>query len=87
MAINSTIESYPSSLVGTPPATMDGPPRGKSFYLCGFPIAQSTAPVFHNHLFKLWNNGTPNAYETWSTSRVTDDLVRTFLQDDFGGAT
>ncbi|KAF8799571.1 hypothetical protein BYT27DRAFT_7201458 [Phlegmacium glaucopus] len=62
------------------------PPRGKKFYLYGFPIAQSTAPVFHNHFFKSWHTGTLNTYETWSTSRITDDLVNTFFQDDFGGA-
>ena len=67
--------------------SMDGPPRGKKFYLFGFPVAHSTAPAFHNHFFKSWRTGTPNTYETWSTSRVTDDLVNTFLQDDFGGAT
>ena len=65
---------------------MDGLHRGKRFYLCGFPIARSTAPAFHNHLFNSWHTGTPNVLETWSTSRITDELVGTFSQDDFGGA-
>lgn len=66
--------------------SMNGPPCGKRFYLYGFPIARSTTPAFHNHFFKTWHTAIPNTYETWSTSRVTEDLVTTILQDDFGGA-
>lgn len=77
---------YQPSLLAPHHHIMDGPPRGKRFYLLGFPIAKSTAPAFHNHCFQSWHTGTPNTFETWSSSKVIDDLLRVCFQEEFGGA-
>ncbi|KAG6910710.1 hypothetical protein DXG01_008240 [Tephrocybe rancida] len=63
-------------------------PAGKKFYLFGYPIAHSAAPALHNHSFRHWPEGreSPNSYETWSTSKVTDEVLKALSSDDCGGA-
>ncbi|KAF8157113.1 hypothetical protein B0H34DRAFT_487264 [Crassisporium funariophilum] len=62
------------------------PPSGRKFYLFGFPIAHSAAPTFHNYFFETWDEGAPNTYELWSSSQITNGLLKTLIQDECGGA-
>ncbi|GLB38971.1 putative the AROM polypeptide catalyzes 5 consecutive enzymatic reactions in prechorismate polyaromatic amino acid biosynthesis [Lyophyllum shimeji] len=68
--------------------TLTTPPRRKKFYLFGYPIAHSAAPALHNLCFANWltEDVSPNTFELWSTSKVTDTMVEALSGDDFGGS-
>ncbi|KAF7309398.1 Pentafunctional arom polypeptide [Mycena indigotica] len=60
---------------------------GSKFYLFGFPIAHSSAPMLHNHCFHALEGGTTQkTFTLWSTSKVTEEMVRVIRGDECGGA-
>ncbi|KAF9455851.1 hypothetical protein BDZ94DRAFT_1230489 [Collybia nuda] len=70
----------------SPSPPPNSPPAGKKFYLFGYPIAHSAAPALHGACFKAWGVGALNTYELWSSSKVTEDLLKVLSSDDFGGS-
>ncbi|KAF8316183.1 Aminoacid dehydrogenase-like protein [Clavulina sp. PMI_390] len=66
------------------PFTPSTNPDGKQFYLCGFPVAHSASPDFHNYIFGLLRNG--GYYQLHSTSKVTQKMLDMLRKDDCGGS-
>lgn len=61
-------------------------PSGKNFFLFGYPIAHSAAPLFHNHCFSKWTAENPNSYKLWPTETITQNVRDVLAQDSCGGA-
>jgi quinate dehydrogenase len=59
------------------------PPRDKH-YLFGYPVLHSASPAFHNFIFQAMS--TKKTYECWSTSRITQDMMKVIRSPDFGGS-
>ncbi|KAG8710974.1 hypothetical protein FRC08_016482 [Ceratobasidium sp. 394] len=59
-------------------------PTRDRHYLFGYPILHSASPAFHNFIFQAM--GTSKTYECWSTSRITQDMMKVIRSPEFGGS-
>lgn len=55
----------------------------KRFYLFGYPIGHSVAPIFHNSVFNSLE--CDNVYELYPTSEVTIDVLCALRDNSCGG--